>query len=161
MRAGIILCRFTNINVTNVVKFTNGFTARDKTRKPAAPSAAPATSGGYFLVSRPVARAQALHRRARRNRVERFDAGAARPDCHLPIYEYNCAACGARFEVLVREAGEESRASCPACGSHRKERRLSTFATRAASNDAPTCAPAEAGACPHNAACGSHCPWEH
>ena len=32
----------------------------------------------------------------------------------MPIYEFECSKCGARFEELVR-AGEKS--PCPACGS--------------------------------------------
>jgi putative FmdB family regulatory protein len=40
----------------------------------------------------------------------------------MPIYEFECSKCGARFEELVR-AGEES--PCPECGSEAVERRFS------------------------------------
>jgi putative FmdB family regulatory protein len=40
----------------------------------------------------------------------------------VPIYEFECTKCGARFEELVR-AGETS--PCPACGSDEVERRFS------------------------------------
>ena len=40
----------------------------------------------------------------------------------MPIYEFECSKCGARFEELVR-AGETS--PCPACGSQQVERRYS------------------------------------
>jgi putative FmdB family regulatory protein len=40
----------------------------------------------------------------------------------VPIYEFQCAACGTRFEELVR-AGES--APCPQCKSLKVERRYS------------------------------------
>lgn len=44
----------------------------------------------------------------------------------MPIYEFECEACGERFEELVA-AGAEA-APCPACGSGRSRRLLSGFA---------------------------------
>ena len=44
----------------------------------------------------------------------------------MPLYEYTCAACGKRFEALVRSFREEVR--CPACASADVEKELSTFA---------------------------------
>lgn len=41
----------------------------------------------------------------------------------MPIYEFECEECGARFEELVA-AGEV--APCPACGSERTRRLYST-----------------------------------
>jgi len=43
----------------------------------------------------------------------------------MPIYEFECGACGDRFEELS-QAGTES-ATCPACGKAGAERRLSSF----------------------------------
>jgi putative FmdB family regulatory protein len=43
----------------------------------------------------------------------------------VPIYEFECGSCGARFERLV-EGGAET-AECPECGEGRGERRLSQF----------------------------------
>jgi putative FmdB family regulatory protein len=40
----------------------------------------------------------------------------------MPIYEFECTRCGARFEELVR-AGEK--AACTSCGSDEVERRYS------------------------------------
>jgi putative FmdB family regulatory protein len=40
----------------------------------------------------------------------------------VPIYEFECAKCGTRFEELVR-AGES--APCPECGASEVERRFS------------------------------------
>jgi putative FmdB family regulatory protein len=44
----------------------------------------------------------------------------------MPIYEFECEACGERFEELVA-AGTEA-VPCPACGSARTRRLLSGFA---------------------------------
>ena len=41
----------------------------------------------------------------------------------MPIYEYQCAGCGQRVEVLVRSAGSE--AICPQCGSQLSEKLFS------------------------------------
>ena len=43
----------------------------------------------------------------------------------MPIYEFECAACGERFEELSA-AGTET-ATCPACGEGSAQRRLSSF----------------------------------
>jgi putative FmdB family regulatory protein len=43
----------------------------------------------------------------------------------VPIYEFECAACGERFEELTA-AGTEA-ATCPACGVEGAQRRLSSF----------------------------------
>jgi putative FmdB family regulatory protein len=37
----------------------------------------------------------------------------------MPIYEFECGGCGARFEELV---GAEAAATCPDCGSERTRR---------------------------------------
>lgn len=46
----------------------------------------------------------------------------------MPIYEYACGSCGARFEVLVR-SGRDGRPACPDCGAGRCRKAFSTFAT--------------------------------
>ncbi|HET7417966.1 MAG TPA: zinc ribbon domain-containing protein [Solirubrobacterales bacterium] len=43
----------------------------------------------------------------------------------MPIYEFECEGCGARFEELVA-AGEA--AACPACGAERSRRLYSSVA---------------------------------
>ena len=53
--------------------------------------------------------------------VARWCSGGARK---MPIYEYQCRACGHGFETLVR--GSEQPA-CPSCRSHDIERLLSSF----------------------------------
>lgn len=43
----------------------------------------------------------------------------------MPIFEYSCRNCGARFELLVRSADVPA---CPACGSEDLHKELSAFA---------------------------------
>lgn len=46
----------------------------------------------------------------------------------MPLYEYRCPDCRARFEVLQRMGEDASAVRCPECGAARVERQLSTFA---------------------------------
>jgi putative FmdB family regulatory protein len=41
----------------------------------------------------------------------------------MPIYEFECEGCGARFEELV---GADAAVVCPSCGAQRTRRLLST-----------------------------------
>lgn len=45
----------------------------------------------------------------------------------VPIYEYQCPSCGARFERLTR-MGASDRPACPACGAAEAERLISVVA---------------------------------
>ena len=36
----------------------------------------------------------------------------------MPIYEFQCAACGERFEILSSLAERDEKAVCPSCGGH-------------------------------------------
>jgi putative FmdB family regulatory protein len=45
----------------------------------------------------------------------------------MPIYEYQCKACGERFERLVRTMSSSERVTCPKCESGKTERALSVF----------------------------------
>ena len=56
----------------------------------------------------------------------------------MPIYEYECRACGHRFEQLILHANTPE---CPSCQSHDLERLISLFAvdsegTRGLASDA-------------------------
>ena len=44
----------------------------------------------------------------------------------VPIYEFECAQCGERFERLVRW-GDHERLRCPACTSSRIRKLMSSF----------------------------------
>ena len=69
----------------------------------------------------------------------------------MPLYEYRCEDCGARFEALV-PAGRADEAACAGCGQDGRVRRLlSVFsAPRANGSAGPAAAPA--GGC-----CGGGC----
>jgi putative FmdB family regulatory protein len=45
----------------------------------------------------------------------------------MPIYEYQCRKCQARFSTLVRGWKETGTAACPKCGSDQTERLVSKF----------------------------------
>ncbi|KPV52508.1 hypothetical protein SE17_15090 [Kouleothrix aurantiaca] len=62
----------------------------------------------------------------------------------MPLYEYTCQGCGARFEKLVRSSTNPAAIICPRCASAAVARVFSTFATSGgASNEssAPACGP--------------------
>ncbi len=69
----------------------------------------------------------------------------------MPIYEYQCTACGHRFEQLIL-AGEMEPEECPACGAA-IQRLISAHAVGGSGEEAPACAsgacaPCGEGACP-------------
>lgn len=73
----------------------------------------------------------------------------------MPIYEYACGDCGARFERYVRAWGEA--ASCPGCLSERVERLLSSFAMAGGRGEKGSGnAPGGGGGC-----CGGSCGCSH
>ncbi len=63
----------------------------------------------------------------------------------MPLYEYVCPECGARFDRLVRSSSNADEATCPTCGSPTATRVFSTFATTAAgkgsAQTSPGCGP--------------------
>ena len=46
----------------------------------------------------------------------------------MPLYEYRCATCGRRFEVLRRVGQGAEGLACPECGRPEVEKEFSTFA---------------------------------
>ena len=46
----------------------------------------------------------------------------------MPLYEYHCADCGSRFEVLQRLGQGPEGLECPDCGKTEVEKEYSTFA---------------------------------
>lgn len=71
----------------------------------------------------------------------------------MPIYEYECADCGAKFELLIR--GKE-KPECPHCKGHRLDKLISASATHAKSSDSCGCAAKQAGMC-HETGCHGGC----
>jgi len=47
----------------------------------------------------------------------------------MPIYEYRCEVCGARFEKYRRMKDADAEVQCPRCESAEIERLMSSFAT--------------------------------
>lgn len=58
----------------------------------------------------------------------------------MPIYEYTCQKCNAKFEQLQRTMSGDTKAKCPDCGSTKTARSLSVFAV-ASDNSRPTSSP--------------------
>ena len=73
----------------------------------------------------------------------------------MPIYEYLCAGCGHRFEVMHIAADSYGSVRCPACGGKRAGRQLSTFAVAAPASAAPMCERTGACASPDIPGCKS------
>lgn len=47
----------------------------------------------------------------------------------MPIYEYQCAECGHRFDKLVRTAAAAATVECPVCHSAHCKKAFSLFGT--------------------------------
>ncbi len=60
----------------------------------------------------------------------------------MPLYEYQCADCETRFEVLQRVGQGSEGLACPDCGETEVEKEYSTFASSVAGGSA-----AGGGAC--------------
>jgi putative FmdB family regulatory protein len=54
----------------------------------------------------------------------------------VPIYEYECRNCKAKFEKLVRSMAGKQKVACPSCGSAKVERAMSVFAAQSQSSPA-------------------------
>ncbi len=60
----------------------------------------------------------------------------------MPLYEYRCAACGSRFELLRRVGQGSEGVECPECGQADVEKEFSTFAgSVAGGTSAASCSP--------------------
>ena len=60
----------------------------------------------------------------------------------MPIYEYRCTDCGARFSKLQSMGTDAKGVTCPKCDSSKVERLLSSFASSSSSSTS------SGGACP-------------
>lgn len=63
----------------------------------------------------------------------------------MPIYEYRCAECDHRFEILQRLGEGSEGLTCPGCSTPKLEKMFSTFA--ASATEGSTVAPAPSGGC--------------
>lgn len=64
----------------------------------------------------------------------------------MPMYEFDCLKCDESFDELVRSAEAVRDVVCPACGSPKIKKKLSTFAARVSGGGSKTvsaaaCAP--------------------
>ncbi len=48
----------------------------------------------------------------------------------MPLFEFVCSDCNQPFEELVRSVHAIEEVSCPACGSRRIKKKISTFASK-------------------------------
>lgn len=72
----------------------------------------------------------------------------------MPLYEYECRDCGARFEQLVRR--QDAEVVCRSCGSGTVSQLLSTFAVAGATrSSAPEPGPCGACGAPERGSCNS------
>lgn len=78
----------------------------------------------------------------------------------MPLYEYACTACGARFELLQRVGESAAAVRCPECDAGAVERQLSTFAAGTGGRSAD--AGADAFGCGRPQCAGGTCAgsWE-
>ncbi|MCC6731327.1 MAG: zinc ribbon domain-containing protein [Chthonomonadales bacterium] len=63
----------------------------------------------------------------------------------MPLYEYACAQCGARFTLLQPMTVARDGHACPECGSLCTRRVMSSFATSGADTSAAGCGPGGSG----------------
>jgi len=60
----------------------------------------------------------------------------------VPIYEYTCKSCDARFEKLVRSMSDDAaKVACPECKSNKTARSMSVFAVSSAAGSSKTASP--------------------
>ncbi|MGB2911838.1 MAG: zinc ribbon domain-containing protein [Anaerolineales bacterium] len=50
----------------------------------------------------------------------------------MPIFEFECSNCDREFEELLFNTGAVSEVICPECGSSKVNKKISTFASKAA-----------------------------
>lgn len=63
----------------------------------------------------------------------------------MPIYEYTCTECDARFEKFVRSIAQDADIHCPECGGSQVKKGWSLFGTKL--NAGPGALPSAAGDC--------------
>jgi putative FmdB family regulatory protein len=62
----------------------------------------------------------------------------------MPLFEYECRACGHHFEYLTRQ---DQSPSCPSCDSDKLEKLLSVFAVSATGGARPAAREQGGGSC--------------
>jgi putative FmdB family regulatory protein len=74
----------------------------------------------------------------------------------MPIYEYVCSDCDARFEKYLRAWNEA--VACPTCAGEQVEKQLSAFAFASGSGSSASAPPVASGggSCCGRGGCGCH-----
>ncbi len=75
----------------------------------------------------------------------------------MPIYEYDCPACGVTFEKLVRNSANASKVTCPRCNSRKVKKRMSTFAHSVAGGSSASHSEEAVHTPASSASCSGHC----
>jgi putative FmdB family regulatory protein len=65
----------------------------------------------------------------------------------MPVYEYECGACGKRFERLVSLSEARRSMGCPKCGSKPVRKLVSVFARAGGQSEASECPTCPTGVC--------------
>lgn len=74
----------------------------------------------------------------------------------MPLYEYRCADCDARFEKLSSFQRADTDVECPECGGTHPRRLISTFASFSVSSDGQSASTGGGCACGGSCSCGGH-----
>lgn len=75
----------------------------------------------------------------------------------MPLFDYKCADCAARYEVLVR-GGEKDEMRCPQCGSVRQKRLVSAASVAVGgSTVGGSSYDSSASSCDTGGCCGGYC----
>lgn len=74
----------------------------------------------------------------------------------MPLYEYRCADCDARFEKLTSFEKADNGIRCPECGGTHPRRLISVFASFSPSGEASTTSTGGGCACGGACSCGGH-----
>jgi len=72
----------------------------------------------------------------------------------MPIYEYVCDECKARFERIV--TAKNGKPECPKCGSHHSTIQFSTFAARTGNGSASSGTAGESASSAPSCSCTPH-----
>jgi putative FmdB family regulatory protein len=73
----------------------------------------------------------------------------------MPIYEFTCGKCSAKFDQLVKSMSSTDPIKCPQCGSEKTSRALSVFAVSANSGkSSQASSPGMCGRCGGPGPCG-------
>ncbi len=66
----------------------------------------------------------------------------------MPIYEYKCSKCNAKFDILHKSTTIQEDVHCPACDSNENKKLFSSFSSTINNNDSHS-----ESSC-HNGSCG-------